>query len=320
MDQNNALMKIEDAKNKGALVYVNEDDIQTAHMYRPVVTVLPAVREDFHERPINGRMMPKSHHVDRIGEAAGVEFVAGQCGTRKEGPMTWVGFAQGRRRMPDGSWRTSSVNEYEFDVDVRSEEDFLNDSKGKYDSEHNRKRHIIELKKVARQRASTGARLRVIRELVGIPIAFGREDFQRALVVSRIAVDSDAMLADPDTRQAALDMATGARQRVFGAPAIEERAEPAQPAESEPEERPVDLSRAAEAPSVGGFEDTEEEEDPRIPKLREELTDWLNHDVVGAGEERQALITNALDSGDAEQMEAMAQRCRDYAKKQGVTS
>lgn len=197
-----------------ALVLVNEEDLHTQRMFVPVVTKIPVTKADFHDRPIQGKMMPKSHHVDRIGEAAGVEFIDG--GTRKEGDNAWVGWAQGRRRMPDGSWRTSSVQEYEFNVDDRSEEDFLNDTKNRYNSEVAKRKHVIELRKAARQRASTGARLRVVRELVGIPIAFSPEDFQRALVVSRIALNTDEMLSDPSLRQAAVNHAVGAAESLFG--------------------------------------------------------------------------------------------------------
>lgn len=200
--------------DSNALVLVNEEDLHTQRMFVPVVTKIPVTKADFHDYPIQGRMMPKSHHVDRIGEAAGVEFVDG--GTRKEGENAWVGWAQGRRRMPDGSWRTSSVQEYEFNVDDRAEEDFLNDTKNRYNSEVAKRKHVIELRKAARQRASTGARLRVIRELVGIPIAFAKEDFQRALVVSRISLNTDEMLSDPSLRQAAVNHAVGAGESLFG--------------------------------------------------------------------------------------------------------
>ena len=214
MNNETALAIIQKHEAEKDLVYVRPEDLQTQRMFVPQVTVLHALQTDFHERPINGKMMPKSHHVDRIGEAAGVDFVDG--GTRKEGDFVYVGFAQGRRRLPDGTWRKSSVQEYEFDVDVRSKEDFLNDSKGKYTSDVAKEKHVIDLKKVARQRASTGARLRVIRELVGIPIAFGPEEFKRAMVIHRIAVNSDALLDNPETRHEAVAMATGAVSEVYG--------------------------------------------------------------------------------------------------------
>jgi len=212
--EQNALAIIKQHEQAKDLVFVRPEDLQTQRMFVPQVTVLHALPTDFHDRPINGKMMPKSHHVDRIGEAAGVEFVDG--GTRKEDDSTYVGFAQGRRRMPDGTWRKSSVQEYEFDVETRAEEDFLNDSKNRYSSEVAKRKHIIELKKVARQRASTGARLRVIRELVGIPIAFGPQEVQKALVIHRIAVNSDTLLDNPETRSEAVAMATGAASAIYG--------------------------------------------------------------------------------------------------------
>lgn len=210
----NNLAVIQQHEKNQDLVFVRPEDLQTQRMFVPQLTVLHATPDDFHN--ISGQMMPKSYYTDRIGEAAGVSFIAEHCGVRKEGENVYVGFAQGRRRLSDGSWRTSQVHEYEFDVDVRAEEDFLKDTKGKYKTEVDKQKHRLEYKKFARQRAGTGARLKVIRELVGIPTSFKPQQMQKAIVVSRIAVNTDELMADPNMREAAIQQAVGAQAQLFG--------------------------------------------------------------------------------------------------------
>jgi len=210
-----ALAVIQEHEKNQDLVFVRPEDLQTQRMFVPQLTVLHATPDDFHN--ISGQMMPKSYYTDRIGEAAGVSFIAEHCSVRKEreGENVYVGFAQGRRRLPDGTWRTSQVHEYEFDVDVRAQEDFLK-KPDKYKSDVEKEKHRLEYKKFARQRAGTGARLKVIRELVGIPTSFKPQQMQKAIVVSRVAVNTDELLADPNLREAAIQQAVGVQRQLFG--------------------------------------------------------------------------------------------------------
>jgi len=286
--------------------------LQTQKMFIAQVTVLHATPNDFHDYPINGKMMPKGYHVDRIGEAAGVEFIPEHCGTRKEGENVWVGFAQGKRRMGDGTYRSSSKQDYEFDVDTRAEEDFLNDKKGKYKTETDKRKHFLELKKFARQRASSGARLRVIRELVGIPIAFGKEDFQRAMLVSRIAVNTDEMLGDPEMRQAAIDHAVGAQGKLFGPPK-----DVTPPAEALPE------PEGEEAPEDDWDEPDQGTELSEIDKARIKLEEWALSPIIEGSPKALAEIKDLLANEKAtlDQLDAMIARCESYQnRKEGKAS
>jgi len=107
------------------LVFVSEEDLRTQTMFLPEVVIIRSTPDDFHR--ISGKFMPKGYQTDRIGEAAGIVYLE-KCGTRTEkvdGEMSFVGFAQGKKRMPDGTWRTSSVCEYEFNPVRRAQEDFL---------------------------------------------------------------------------------------------------------------------------------------------------------------------------------------------------
>ena len=308
MDEKKALAVIEQYKND--LVYVKAEDLQTQKMFVPQVTVLHALREDFHEYPINGKLMPKAHHVDRIGEAAGVTFIAEQCGTRKEGDNTYVGWAQGKKRMPDGTYRTSSKQEYEFDVDVRAQETFTKDTKGKYNNERDKQLYFIDLKKVARQRASTGARLRVIRELVGIPIAFEPAQIQKAMVVYRIAINTDELLANPETRQMAVEAAMNGTTSIYGPKDVT----PMQEALPEPEAEPEAIAENDDFATFDQPEPVKQEDERR--NLRIQLEDWLLAEPVASSKDAAGLIRELIADENAtiEDMQALIDRCKKYAE------
>jgi hypothetical protein len=248
------------------LVFVNEEDLNTHIMFLPEVKVIRCTPDDFHN--ISGNFMPKSHQTDRIGEAAGINFVSENCGTRKEKEDVYVGFAQGKKRYPDGTWRNSSVCEYEFDVNTRAEADFAKDAKKmkdqrKYLTEADRNEYYLNLKKYARQRAGTGARLKVIRELTGMPISFKPGEIHKAMVFSRVAVNTEQLLADPEMREVAIKIALGASKEIYGP----------QPQRSLPIEIEVKNDegklRKLEAPAEEQPE-PEEEEVPFVKKSPEE--------------------------------------------------
>ncbi len=206
------------------LVFVSDEELRTQAMFYPEIVAVHAEPGDFHK--IGQKFMPKKHIVDRIAEAAGITFLEQNCGTRTEsvgGSTAWVGFAQGKKRMPDGTWRTSSVCEYEFDPSMRAEEEILKNP-GKFKDEVSKKLKVLELKKFARQRANTGARLRTIHELTGMQTSFEAGQLKRALVYSRVAVNTDLLLADPKTREVALEAALGVTRQIYGPPKEEPKA------------------------------------------------------------------------------------------------
>lgn len=217
-----ALELIKTHKDAQDLIFVSEEDLRTQSMFLPEVVIIHSTPDDFHN--ISGKFMPKGHQTDKIGEAAGVEYLQTNCGTRTEqvdGNTAYVGFAQGRKRMPDGTWRMSSICEYEFNPEARAEEDILKNP-NKYKDETSKKLKVLELKKFARQRASTGARLRVVRELTGMPIAFKPEQIKRSMVFCRVAVNTDLIFANPAMRDAAVKAALGITAEIYG-PQKEER-------------------------------------------------------------------------------------------------
>jgi hypothetical protein len=208
--------------NPNALIYAKKADFDTADIFRTEITVMPIDTKECHN--IGGNLVPNKAVTDRMSDAAGIDFVSNEQtgvsivpGTRK-----YVGRVRGRKRNPDGTWRYSPVCEYEFDIDVRAEEDFLRDAAKdkadqKYTTETAKKLHVIELEKAARARADTGARLRAIRELIGMPTGFKPADISgKKLVFSRVAVDANRLLQDPEMRRQTIQHALGVTENLFG--------------------------------------------------------------------------------------------------------
>jgi hypothetical protein len=212
-----ALQLLKEQRPK-SLVFVKDEDLQTQDMFYPMVTVLESQVTDFHN--ISGQFVPKKYQADRIADAAGIEFLP-NCGVRTEqheGHTVYIGFAQGRKRWPDGSWRKSSVCEYELDPIKRAEEDILKDTKGKYTGpQGDKEKKLLELtyQKFARARANTGARLRVIRELTGMPTGFKEAEIKKAMVFARVSLNSNKLLDDPQFRETAIKIGLGAAEDMY---------------------------------------------------------------------------------------------------------
>jgi hypothetical protein len=171
--------------------------------------------------------------------------------------------AQGEVRMPDGSWRTSTVDEYEFDPVLRA----MLDKNVTELTEQTKKtvgRTILEYTKVARQRAATGARLRVIRQLTGMPAAFEKADAAKPFVFTRVVQNTDYILKTPEGRAMATAQALGwDAAALFGGkkplpPAAERIEAPYTPAETvttAPENGNSTAKLAAEAAAAGNEPD-----------------------------------------------------------------
>lgn len=189
----------------------------TTELYKMEMTILEFELSDFYEDKRTKKYVPGKSAIDKIAEAAGVSFIGDNCTVvaedRKDqilGERTvFVGRAQGKIRTTDGSMRESSVCEYEFDPVGRVYEDFkLWDDTAKkkvtkdpwdekYRTEVNQQ--ILENMKVGRQRANTGARLRVIRELIGMPNGFYKTEIETmGLRFGRVIQNTDFILQTPE--------------------------------------------------------------------------------------------------------------------------
>lgn len=157
-----------------------------------------------------GKMMPARDTTDRIASAAGIVFVA--CRVEKIDKMVWVGHARAKRMQRDGTWAEAEAS-YEWDAELRAEELA---TRGRDKTDLDRARDLLQMRKFGHQRADTGARMRVIRVLAGIPTAFSKADVRKPLVVHRAQLDAPAMMADPVVRDALVNRMFGATADLFG--------------------------------------------------------------------------------------------------------
>ncbi|MDR1239187.1 MAG: hypothetical protein LBK27_03660 [Treponema sp.] len=218
-----ALIALQDAKNNGALVYVNEGHLNpSAPLYKTEVTVIKLdVKNDCHN--ISGKLMPKREVVDRVGEASAISYVSSGCRTWTEarddsaGKRTvFISEQQGTMRLPDGSYRTGSVQAYEFDPNLRAMVDIGVDEWNEQTKQARKNGSgktvaalAMDYSKFGRQRAETGARLRVIKELTGMPTVFSPEEAGKPMVFSRVVMNTDYLLKTPEGRLLAAAQATG---------------------------------------------------------------------------------------------------------------
>jgi len=257
MNTTTALTRIEEAQKNGALVFVDKDWVaEKTPLFKPEVSEIKLNKENdcFN---ISGKLMPKREVVDRIGEASGVDFIFGEvrnvtveddtCGKR----TVYTAVAQGRKMMSDGSYRMSSKCDYEFDPVLRAMLDFNVTELNEKTKQERRKsakgeaygstlaRYILELQKVATQRANTGARLRVIRELVGMPTAFDPKDIEKPVLFGRMVQNTEYILKTPEGRTMATAKALGMDiSTLFGKPSLPPAAATVVDADITPAEKP----------------------------------------------------------------------------------
>ncbi len=135
-------------------------------------------KDEFHMLGGN-TYMPRKETVDRFALAAGISYNPLEEATRKEGDC-YIGRSQAMVMSTDGKYSFGDICEYEFDVEIRHEEEVISDRSAKYPRLHaggkllEDKARIayLTLRKVARQRANTGARSRATLSLLGMQTGF----------------------------------------------------------------------------------------------------------------------------------------------------
>jgi len=237
---------------------------------------------------IGGQLTPSRSALDKIADATGIDFT--QADTRKEGENIWVGKSSGRRKNPDGTWRNATC-EYELDLDVRAEEVHKRQSdKAKAEKE------ILQLRKFARQRADTGARLRVIRELTGLKTGFAQGELDKPFVFARYQINTELIMSDPDMKRAAINQALGTKQEIFGEATVKD-------VTPEPEQLPDNTEPEAE---VDDFED----DIPELPEEKnpvEELRQWFTDQKERVPETQQQWIDKFLSQDRSQKLEVLTQ-------------
>ena len=243
--------KLREYDPRQAMVIAREDDL---------IALSPLVRIDVTAvalgdcAPVGGgKVMPDRSATDRISAAAGITFHEDGCGVTKIDRCVWVGRATASRMERDGSVRQMTA-EYEWDAELRAEEiadkpavEWVNRQKRERPkTDTDRAADLLQMRKFGRQRADTGARMRVIRMLTGIPTAFKREDAAKPLVLHRCSRDTEAMMADPALREMLVKQMLGATSDVFGPPGGGMRnVTPAPEALPEPDENQDAVEEAA---------------------------------------------------------------------------
>lgn len=313
-----AVALIDRYQANGALAYVTREDCMgVTPLYKPEVTIiqlrLPKGKNDPEADvyDIQGKYMPKREIVDRIGEATGLEFIREGCRTWTEtyddavaGKRTvYISEQQAKKRLSDGSWRTSSVQAYEFDPVMRAMLDFgvteLNAQTKQTKDKWGKKtlaQAILENTKVARQRAETGARLRVIRELTNMPTAFSPADAAKPLLFGRIAQNTDYILQTKEGRAMASAQALGIDvAAIFGNRAQQTEAE-GLPAEI-PAGSPASALPESTESFTDGYEDAVEipvQEASAVPEAQDAAS--LAEQAAGdGGEDEFVNLTQSLE-------------------------
>lgn len=201
---------------KGKLIFTSEEELVDNGTYKSLVSVIDINPSMFHK--IWPNYYPTKGLSNQIGSAMGIEFLsnvkiedvygdiienADGSKVKKTAGVRCV--KQGKRRRPDGTWQLSSPCSYVFNWNDRAELDILADAekepnKQKYHFPNNpakqqreQRKHILELKKFADQRASTGAELMVIRELTGMETSFKEADIKKGQIVVSQIVESDSL-------------------------------------------------------------------------------------------------------------------------------
>lgn len=200
-------------ENKSCVSYVRPEDLNTAALFVPVVSVIMPTKDDFYDPIPNIGIMAKPHLVNLLREKAGVNVL--RTVTDKRGEYIWIAHVFGNRRQPDGSMLEDDAS-YEFDAEKRAELDAIN-SPQKYGTPVAKRRHLLELAKFGEQRAVTGAQHALIHKLAHIPRSFKTPDeLTRGMIVLRIDRNVDGLLRDPQMRTAVIQHALGAKDAIYG--------------------------------------------------------------------------------------------------------
>lgn len=166
--------KYVDAKN-----YVKQSHLENlSPLVEVAIEAILCKKEEFHSLQ-NNTYMPRKETIDRFAMAAGISFNPLEESTRKENDC-YIGRSQAMIMGPDGKYSYGDVCEYEYDVTIRHEEELLADRNSRTPKLHaggkvmedKARLAYLALRKVARQRANTGARSRAILSILGMPTGF----------------------------------------------------------------------------------------------------------------------------------------------------
>lgn len=192
---------------------VRPEDLETASLFIPVVSIIKPMAEDFHQAIPGIGILPKVQLQNRIREKSGINIIHTDDG--KRGEYVWTAHAYGERRTPDGTMEKDD-GVYEYDAEKRAEEDFLKQP-DKYNSDSLKRKHVLELCRFAQSKAVTGAQWIVTKKLAKVAASFKTpQELMRGMKVIRYDRNINGIMADPAMRGAIINHALGATTDVFG--------------------------------------------------------------------------------------------------------
>lgn len=307
--------------NPGCMSYVRPEDLETQSLFVPIVSVIKPALGEFHD-PIPGiGIMAKVPLMNTIREKAGVNIHRTE--TTKRSEYVWVAHCIGDKRQPDGTMLSQDAS-YEFDAEKRAELDFINDASSKYPkytTEALKRKHVLELCKFGEQKAVTGAQLALIHKLAKIPPSFKTpEELLRGMIVCRIDRNVNGILADPQMRQAATQLALGASESIYGPRPVRAIASGAGleiPAEEvhepEPDDDPFGEKEAA-AQAAAQAAEAKPELDPRA-EARLKLEEWLLSDVLKGSAKAVIRAQLADQAATLEALQDTIRRCNEFEER-----
>jgi hypothetical protein len=287
----------------GCISYVRPEDLETAALFIPVISIIKPIAEDFHPSIPGIGILPKVPLQNAIREKSGTNIIRTDDGKRSE--YVWTAHSYGERRMPDGSIETTD-GVYEFDAEKRAELDFLKDAEKqqpKYTTKISKRKYVLELCKFGQSKAVTGAQWIVIKKLAKIAASFRTpEELMRGMKLIRYDRNINGIMQDPTMRGAIIEHALGATREVFGP----------EPAKQIP--RTVDVESGEMVPAAtvepGQFPLDTFDDEPAKPaitektpleKAREHLETY--RDAVKASPKATALLNATLAKADATEQE-----------------
>lgn len=211
------------ARFPGARDFTKPSHFELPDLLEVHVDAIVITREDFHQLA-GGVLYPKKETIDKFGISAGVSYNTMIESTRKDG-AAFVGRSQGMTMGPDGQAVMGDVCEYEFDPELRAEEDFIKNA-DKYSSTGAKRLKVLEYTKMGRQRANTGARSRATLSVLGIQTGF-KDLFQdgkseEVFLFSRVMINTKNQLM----AKALIENVSGNSRSLFGPPRTQSIAAP----------------------------------------------------------------------------------------------
>jgi len=290
----------------GCISYVRPEDLETAALFIPVVSIIKPTAEDFYPPIPKIGIMAKPPLVNLLREKAGIDILRTE--TEKRGEFIWHAHVFGQKRQPDGTMLSDDAN-YEFDAEKRSELEVLNHP-DKYRTDIDKRRHLLETAKFGEQRAVTGAQHALIHKLAHCARSFTTpQELMRGMKVLRIDRNVNGIMADPNMRGAIIQHALGSTEQVFGPKGLEVQPAAAPQRKIDPDSGEITEQAPMEEGQADLFHDDipfEESQESKIKRLREQIIDLLKD--PGVSEKNRESGLKWLSTTEADNLDKLIEK------------